>query len=550
MDDSALLWGAPAAPAKETTPALKPSVPTPATSTTLVAPAVPADPDADADAADSSAAAVTDATFEGLGLGKWAVQTLAGLSITTPTSVQVQSIPKILSGRDVCGTACTGSGKTAAYALPILQQLHTDPYGVFAVVIAPTREITMQIADCFRVMGSSFSVNVLTLVGGVEQQPQQRALERRPPVVVATPGRLCDTMQVHNTMDCFRKLRFLVLDEADRLLDESFQETIDTILKMLRRVKSRYQLLLYSATLSVASLEQNSDLKRLGWHKRPYDVVDTGETEETLYTSAENLTECFMVVPDEVKLCSLVDMLEGERTDVRWKSCIIFVASCRECEVVRLTLQELGLPVVSINSLLEQRQRTDSLSMFKLGQAKILVATDVASRGLDIPKVDLVLNYDLPRLSKNYVHRAGRTARAGKSGQCVCIATRSDLSRVRKFERHVNKTFAELRCDRDTCADLMDVVVAARTRAKLSVNQRFGDRLREHEDNRVVRDLKREVKEEEATHVARGGRQRPASAPPAAKRAKTDAAPAQKPKPKAKANKAAPAGAKKKKKKN
>eukprot|EP01063_Lacrimia_lanifica_P038078 TRINITY_DN799_c0_g1_i1.p1 TRINITY_DN799_c0_g1~~TRINITY_DN799_c0_g1_i1.p1 ORF type:complete len:536 (+),score=205.93 TRINITY_DN799_c0_g1_i1:59-1666(+) len=487
MDDAALLWGAP----KKKKQSQQPPVPTPP-------PAA-----APADAADDTAGD----TFGELGLAEWVERTLSGLSIVTPTQIQRRSIPLVLQGKDVCGTACTGSGKTAAYALPILHTLAKDPYGVYACVMAPTREITMQVADQFRIFGATFDVQVLTLVGGVENQPQQRVLERRPPIVVATPGRLKDTLALHDTAKCFRRLKYLVFDEADRLLDESFEETVDEILALLG--KARYQLLLFSATLSAEALSQSNQLKRIGWDKRDFTVVDTGETEESIYTSAGGLTELYVFMPAAVKLCYLVNILEGTK-QIPWQSAMVFVASCRECEVVRLTLQELGLPVCSINSLLTQKQRMDNLSMFKLGRAKILVGTDVASRGLDIPKVDLVLNYDIPKLSKTYVHRAGRTARAGRSGRCCSLVTPLDIKNLQKIESHVSKKFDCVRLSEEKCNDLLDVVVAARTRAKLSVNQNFGERLRENEARRerAPRDLRREAKQEAASHAALAQRRR------------------------------------------
>ena len=434
--------------------------------------------------------------FKVLGVAEWAVESLKAVKIIKPTPVQVMSIPKILRGDDVCGTACTGSGKTAAYAVPILQKLAVDPYGVFATVITPTREITMQVADQFKAFGASFKVHVLTLVGGVEQTPQQRELGRRPPIVVATPGRLRDTLEVHGIIQSFRKLKFLVLDEADRILDDSFKSTIDDIFRLLS--PARYQLLLFSATLSPTSLAEANSLSRIGWDKKAYTTVDVGETEESIYTSAANLQEEYIYVQHEVKLCYLGKIMEGV-PEIPWKSCMVFAASCRECEVVRLTLQELGLPVVSLNSLLNQKQRLDSLSMFKLGVAKILVATDVASRGLDIPKVDLVIHYDMPKLSKTYIHRAGRTARAGKSGRCLSMITPHSYSAMKKIETHIGKIIKQVRISDDDAADLLDIVVAARTRAKLSVNQNFGDRLRENE-GRKSRDLKLEMQIESATH--------------------------------------------------
>eukprot|EP00755_Sulcionema_specki_P008324 Sspe_Gene.40601::Locus_19624_Transcript_1_1_Confidence_1.000_Length_2020::g.40601::m.40601/K14778/DDX49, DBP8; ATP-dependent RNA helicase DDX49/DBP8 len=478
-DSASLLWGTKSRPARDTTAA------TTTTTTTSVSPPPSATPEPEARGKDVE-------TFSEINIEPWLVKTLETLSIVKPTPVQRMAIPLILAGRDVCSTACTGSGKTAAFALPIIQTLAKDPYGVYALTLTPTRELAQQVADQFRVFGSSFRVHVTTLLGGVEQQGQQRELERRPPIVVATPGRLRDTLKVHGVIRMFRRLRYLVFDEADRMLDESFEETIDDILTMLGPSTNR-QTLLFSATVSADELAKSGALRRLRWETdsgvKDFSVVDTGQTEEGVYETARGLTEQCIFMPKAAKLCYLCHLIEDTRFP--WRSGMIFVGSSRECEVVRHTMQELGLPVVSINSLLSQKQRSTSLTLFRLGKARLLVATDVASRGLDIPRVDLVINYDLPKLAKTYMHRAGRTARKDQEGRVVSLVTEGDVRAVHRIEKFTGRKWSKLDVDEEKCAEMFEDVLAARTRAKVNINHQFGERLREAEERKAPRDMRK-----------------------------------------------------------
>eukprot|EP01065_Artemidia_motanka_P053318 TRINITY_DN9868_c0_g1_i1.p1 TRINITY_DN9868_c0_g1~~TRINITY_DN9868_c0_g1_i1.p1 ORF type:complete len:652 (+),score=165.97 TRINITY_DN9868_c0_g1_i1:52-1956(+) len=557
MDTASLLWGGGcsngAAKAAESAPLEKEKAPAPPATArkrrrrsdggaTRAAKGAEHEPDA-ADTAHEAGAPEEapepeqdSVTFPALGLSTGLCNTLQTLSIVTPTPVQREAIPLVIQGRDICATACTGSGKTAAFALPILDALAKDPYGVFALCLTPARELAQQVAEQFSAFGARFGVQVMTLVGGLQHLGQQRKLETRPHIVVGTPGRVRATLDIGETKKMFRRLRYLVIDEADRILDGSFDADIEAISAYLPSASRGRQTLLFSATLSEESLRQDGALRRIGWgadHK--YAVVDTGEREDSLYKTADKMTEMYAFVPMAVKLCALVYLL-SESTAVRWRSCMVFVSSCRECEVVRMSLQELGLPVVSIDSLLPQRSRQESLVMFKLGDARILVGTDVASRGLDIPRVDLVVNYDVPNLSRNYVHRAGRTARAGRAGSVISIVTERDVRRLHRIEAHIGRKLQEFRMPDSKVTELLDDVTQARTRAKVNVNQQFGDRLREAEDRapRNTRSLAAREDEMAASKRAHSSGPAPGSAgaAPPAKRRRQKGKPASKPAPK------------------
>ncbi|PKA49352.1 DEAD-box ATP-dependent RNA helicase 36 [Apostasia shenzhenica] len=333
----------------------------PQTLASISNPLLPTPKTSHTDHGDPDANSAGAASFLDLGLSQWAVDTCRELGMRRPTAVQRHCIPRILAGDDVLGIAQTGSGKTAAFALPILNRLAEVPYGVFALVLTPTRELACQLAEQFRALGSSLHVRCTLIVGGMDMIRQARALVQRPHIVVATPGRIKALLSEDPDIAAVvSKTKFLVLDEADRVLDVGFEEELRVIFKCLP--KSR-QTLLFSATM-------------------------TNELQALLEISAN-----------------------------------------RSCHLLSLLLEELDQPAVALHSLKSQSLRLSALSKFKSGRVPVLLATDVASRGLDIPTVDLVINYDIPRYPRDYVHRVGRTARAGRGGLAVSFITEAGITR-------------------------------------------------------------------------------------------------------------------------
>jgi ATP-dependent RNA helicase DDX49/DBP8 len=353
----------------------------------------------------------TSATnFEGLGLAEWAVETCKELGMRKPTPVQTHCVPKILAGRDVLGLAQTGSGKTAAFALPILHRLAEDPYGVFALVVTPTRELAFQLAEQFKALGSCLNLRCSVIVGGMDMLTQTMSLVSRPHIVITTPGRI--KVLLENNPDVppvFSRTKFLVLDEADRVLDVGFQDELRTIFQCLP--KSR-QTLLFSATMTsnLQALLEHSSNK--AYFYEAYEGLKTVDT----------LTQQFIFEDKDAKELYLVHIL-SQMEDKGIRSAMIFVSTCRTCQRLSLMLDELEVENIAMHSLNSQSMRLSALSKFKSGKVPILLATDVASRGLDIPTVDLVINYDIPRDPRDYVHRVGRTARAGRGGLAVSIIT-------------------------------------------------------------------------------------------------------------------------------
>ena len=388
-------------------------------------------------------------TFSDLGIIPELCEACELLKYTRPTPIQEQSIPLALAGRDVIGLAETGSGKTAAFALPILQALMGSPQALFALVLAPTRELAFQIAQAFEALGSVIAVRCAVVVGGVDMTGQSIALARRPHIVVATPGRLLDHLE--NTKGfSLRGLKYLVMDEADRLLDLDFGPILDKILKALPREGRRT--FLFSATMS-AKVDQ---LQRASL-RDPTKVSVSDSAHQTVAT----LLQFYKFFPHKDKDLHLVHLLN----ELAGQSTIVFARTVNETQRISILLRALGFGAVPIHGQLSQSVRLSALNKYKAGSRNILVATDVAARGLDIPSVDIVINLDLPGDSKTYVHRVGRTARAGKSGRAVSFVTQYDVEIWQRIEKAIGRQLPEWPTEEDEVALLGERVGEAQRAA-------------------------------------------------------------------------------------
>ena len=384
-------------------------------------------------ASDSLEEASSVKTFSALGLPAWQVDTLKALAISAPTPIQSACIPQIIKGKSVIGGAKTGSGKTAAFALPILKALAEDVYGPFALVLTPTRELALQIAEQFQALGKAIRASVTVVFGGVDMMKQASDLSRRPHIIIATPGRLVDLLQ--SSSDCldFRRLRFCVLDEADRLLDPaSTFQTLREVPKILEAVKvsKKCQTLLFSATLTGAVTGFFEGIEE------PFIF----RSENSEFGTVEKISQKYLLVPSKVRDCYLLHLLQN---DFKGKSMMIFVGKCKTAEMLRFWLRECGIEVAALHSQLAQVDRIAALARFKSGQLPILVSTDVGSRGLDIPSVQVVLNYDVPSDARDYVHRIGRTGRAGRSGLALTLMTEHDVDLVQNIENKIARQLDE-----------------------------------------------------------------------------------------------------------
>ncbi|KAE9393158.1 DEAD-domain-containing protein [Gymnopus androsaceus JB14] len=345
-------------------------------------------------------------TFAELGLSGPVLETLEQMKYTKPTPVQIECIPPGIEGRDIIGIAPTGSGKTATFALPILHNLWNKPQSLLACILAPTRELAFQIASQFDALGSGIGVRTIVIVDGEEDRVTQAVMLAKKPHIVVTKG--------FN----LRNIKFLVLDEADRLLDSDFGIAVDEILKNVPAERTTY---LFSATLTdkVAKL-QRANLRN------PVKVQAS-----TKYQTVSTLLQYYIFCSLVKKEAALVSLLNS----MAQNTIIVFVRTTDTCQRFAIMLRILGFHCVPLHGKLSQSQRLGALNRFKSKGCKILVATDLAGRGLDIPSVDVVINYDCPSDSKDYIHRVGRTARAGRSGKSILIASQYDVEVMLRLEK-------------------------------------------------------------------------------------------------------------------
>jgi ATP-dependent RNA helicase RhlE len=341
-----------------------------------------------------------------------------------PTDIQVQAIPYVLEGRDLIGLAQTGTGKTAAFALPMLQHLtergathnRKSWRPVRALILAPTRELAAQIGDSFREYGRHTPVRQTTIFGGVGQRPQEEALKRGTDVVVATPGRLLDLMNqglVH-----FRQLEVLVLDEADRMLDMGFLPDIQRIIGKLPTVR---QTLLFSATMPPAIQDLAQGILR--------DPVEVAVTPES--TTVEAIAQWVYFVEKDDKRRLLQHLLR----ETGMARTLVFTRTKHAANRLSETLEKANIPSAAIHGNKSQKAREKALEDFKQGRVRVLVATDIAARGIDVDHISHVVNFDLPNESESYVHRIGRTGRAGATGMALSFCALDERGFLRDIER-------------------------------------------------------------------------------------------------------------------
>ncbi|KAH7908287.1 P-loop containing nucleoside triphosphate hydrolase protein [Hygrophoropsis aurantiaca] len=370
-------------------------------------------------------------TFQSLGIIDPLLTAIESVKYATPTDIQLECIPHALAGRDIIGIASTGSGKTAAFALPILQKLWEDPQGLFACVIAPTRELAIQISSQFEALGAAMGVRCAVIIGDDDKMAQAVALAKRPHIVIATPGRLLDHIKSTKGFN-LQNIKFLVLDEADRLLDLDFGAIIDEILKALPKQRTTY---LFSATMTT----QVSKLKRASLSNPEKIEVSTQ------YQTVSTLLQYYIFYPLVYKDVVFVHIVNSLTSN----SLIIFTRTIHDCQRLTIMLRAIGFSALPLHGQLSQSQRLGALNKFKAGGRNILVATDVASRGLDIPSVDVVINFDVPTHSKDYIHRVGRTARAGRSGKAITIITQYDIEFQIRLENVLGKKLELWPTDKD-----------------------------------------------------------------------------------------------------
>jgi len=358
--------------------------------------------------------------FGALGVSATLVEVLTRLGLTDPTPIQVQAIPPALEGRDVLGCAQTGTGKTAAFVIPIIERLANGPEGhPRAMILAPTRELAFQIQDTIDKLGRVRKIFATTLVGGADMHAQVRGLRQRPDIIVATPGRLLDHMWQGTVL--FGKLQMVVLDEADRMLDMGFAPQLNQIIEALPEPR---QTLLFSATLP-ANL---ADLARMSLNN-PFKALVAKSA-----TPAEGVTHTVHHIANSDKTSLLLSILKETEGSV-----LVFTRTKHRADRVGETLEKIGCRVAVLHAGRRLPQRRAALEGFRRGRFEILVATDIAARGLDVDNIQHVINYDLPHVPEDYVHRIGRTARMKAKGWATSFVTGEDNRSLRLIEKLLGK---------------------------------------------------------------------------------------------------------------
>ncbi|MBI2551636.1 DEAD/DEAH box helicase [Candidatus Uhrbacteria bacterium] len=356
-------------------------------------------------------------SFEGLGIADNLLKAIASHKYTIPTPIQKASIPIAIEGKDMIGIAQTGTGKTLAFGIPLLQRISRVKKK--GLVLLPTRELALQVNETLEKIGGSFGLRTAVLIGGASMHLQRKQLVRKPHVIVATPGRLNDFL--NQKAVSLADIGFLVLDEADRMLDMGFAPQIEAI---LRYIPKERQTMLFSATMpkeivSIANKHMHLPVR--------IEIAPQG-------TTAENVEQEMYFVRKEEKLSLLESLLKNQEGPI-----LLFSRTKHGAKKIARSLRGMGHSAAEIHANRSQSQRVAALSGFKSGAHKILVATDIAARGIDVTGIALVLNFDLPGTPEDYVHRIGRTGRAGKGGKAISFATPDQAGDVKRIERLIRR---------------------------------------------------------------------------------------------------------------
>ncbi|XP_014215980.1 probable ATP-dependent RNA helicase DDX47 [Copidosoma floridanum] len=426
-----------------------------------------------------------EVTWEDLGLVDTLCEVCRSLKWAKPTKIQREAIPPALQGKDIIGLAETGSGKTAAFALPILQGLLENPQKFYALIISPTRELAMQIHDQFEALGGSMGVRCVKIFGGMDMINQALMLAKKPHIIVTTPGRLVDHLKNTKGFN-LRTLKYLVLDEADRILGADFERELNEILKVIPRDRKTS---LFSATMT----KKVKKLQRASL-RNPVKVEVSSK-----YQTVANLKQHYIFCPAKFKDIYLIYILSQMSGD----SFMIFCDRCDQTSKTAILLQMLGFKAIPLHGQMTQNKRIAALAKFKAKEKNILVSTDVASRGLDIPHVDVVINFEMPTNSKDYIHRVGRTARAGRSGVAITFVNQYDIELYQRIEELLGKKLDEYPTEEDEVMTLQERVAEAQREVK--------KKLKEIEDKKMSKRTKRgqdEDDEEDDTEQSSGVRKR------------------------------------------
>jgi ATP-dependent RNA helicase RhlE len=371
-------------------------------------------------------------------------QNLAQLGFKRPTDIQFKSIPSIMKGEDVLAIAQTGTGKTAAFAIPLIDKIHREKtnkrdIGIKGLVMVPTRELATQIGEVFTSIAKHTNVKTFALIGGIEQDAQLKKLQEGIDILITTPGRMFDL--IHQGAISLERVDTLVLDEADHMLDLGFIKDIQYVKKMLTR---RHQTLFFSATI-------NPEIKKLAFSQVKSTAIRIQISPDDPVSA--NVSHAVMFVEMDDKRFFLESFIK-ENPDSK---IIIFVRTRVRAERVAKAMERVSIPSITIHGEKDQGERSEAMKKFKDGECQILIATDVSARGIDIPDVNYVINYDLPEKAENYVHRVGRTGRGVNKGMAISFCSEDEKELLNEIQQFLNKEIEVIKLGKKGYARTMDI---------------------------------------------------------------------------------------------
>lgn len=369
-------------------------------------------------------------------------ENLENAGFIKPTDIQYKAIPSILRGEDVLAVAQTGTGKTAAYAIPVLQKVselnaRQRNEGIKCLVLVPTRELALQVTEVFQKIGRGTRVSTFSVYGGVEQDPQIAKLEKGIDILVTTPGRMFDLASQGYIR--LNRVKILILDEADRMLDKGFLKDIEDV---SQRLPQKRQTLFFSATIdeTIKKLAYSLVTNPIRIQISPKDPV------------SKNVNHAVTFVQMEDKRFFLERIIRSN-PDAK---IMVFVRTKVRVGRVQKALERMGINAVALHGDMEQEDRFDTLDTFKSGRVKILLSTDVSARGIDIPDIDIVVNYDLPEIAENYVHRVGRTGRGTRKGQAISFCSKEEEDLLAEIETYVSKPINRIDISKDAYREILE----------------------------------------------------------------------------------------------
>lgn len=381
--------------------------------------------------------------FEKYHISEAIKQNLAKLGFKRPTDIQFKSIPSILKGEDVLAIAQTGTGKTAAFAIPLIDKIHREKSskrdgGIKVLVMEPTRELAMQIGDVFAGIARHNKVKPFALIGGVEQDAQMKKLQEGIDILIATPGRMFDL--IHQGYISLERIEVLVLDEADHMLDLGFIRDIKYVKKMLTR---KHQTLFFSATI-------NPEIKKLAFSQVKSTAIRIQISPDDPVSANVSHAVAFVEMDDKRFF------LERFIRENPASKIIVFVRTRVRAERVAKAMERVLIPSITIHGEKDQDARTEAMRKFRQGECNVLIATDVSARGIDIPDVNYVINYDLPEKAENYVHRVGRTGRGVNKGVALSFCSEDEKERLQEIQQFLHKEIEVLKIGKKDYARTLD----------------------------------------------------------------------------------------------